>query len=188
MKKDNRKIQRRYKQGCAVIDDAFKADSKVVFIRIDLYYRDNKSSLDKINKDLNKLNVNSHTKPTIFKDCINYITKLEKGDNDNYHAHALFTFRGHEVRKHKYRAEQIGRYWQEVITKGDGAYYNCNTKEYEKYNLDIIERNDEDATNALKKNVAGYLCKDKQSIKNGNGSDKKIKEFRCSAVANKKKA
>ena len=32
------------------------------------------------------------------------------------------------------------------------------------------------------------LCKDKQSIKNSNGSDKKIKEFRCSAVAKKKKA
>ena len=100
----------------------------------------------------------------------------------------MFIFKGHKVRKHKYRAEQIGRYWQEVITKGDGAYYNCNTKEYEKYNLDIIERNDEDATNALKKNVAGYLCKDKQSIKNSNGSDKKIKEFRCSAVAKKKQA
>lgn len=188
MKKDNRKIQRRYKQGCAVIDDAFKADSKVVFIRIDLYYRDNKSSLDKINKDLNKLNVNSHTKPTIFKDCINYITKLEKGDNDNYHAHALFTFKGHNVRNHKYKAEQIGKYWQDSITKGDGCYYNCNTEKYDKYYLGTIHRNDTEAINSLKENVLGYLCKDEQSIKNNDGSDKKIKEFRCSAVAKKKQA
>ena len=123
----------------------------------------------------------------------------------------MFIFKGHKVRKHKYRAEQIGRYWQEVITKGDGAYYNCNTKEYEKYKqevikksydiyhncntkkddkncLGVIERNNEEAINALKNNVLGYLCKDKQSIKNSNGSDKKIKEFRCSAVAKKKKA
>nr|WP_291891665.1 inovirus-type Gp2 protein [Campylobacter sp.] len=141
-----------------------------------------------MNNDLDKLRLNSRSKPSIFKDQIGYVIKLEKGNNDNYHAHALFTFRGHEVKNHKYKAEQIGKYWQEVITKGDGAYYNCNTKEYKKYNLDIIERSDEDATNALKKNVAGYLCKDEQSIKNNDGSDKKIKEFRCSAVAKKKKA
>ena len=187
MKKDNRKIQRRYKQGCAVIDDAFKADSKVVFIRIDLYYRDNKSSLDKINKDLNKLNVNSHTKPTIFKDCINYITKLEKGDNDNYHAHALFTFKGHEVKNHKYKAEQLGKYWQEVITKGDGLYHNCNTKEYDKNCLGVIERSNVDDVEALKENVLGYLCKDEQSIKNSDGSDKKAREFRCSITKKKNK-
>ena len=187
MKKDNRKIQRRYKQGCAVIDDAFKADSKVVFIRIDLYYRDNKSSLDKINKDLNKLNVNSHTKPTIFKDCINYITKIEKGDNDNYHAHALFTFKGHEVKNHKYKAEQLGKYWQEVITKGDGLYHNCNTKEYDKNCLGVIERSNVDDVEALKENVLGYLCKDEQSIKNSDGSDKKAREFRCSITKKKNK-
>ena len=188
MKKDSRKTQRRYKQGCAVIDSSLKLDSRVAVIRLDLSYQDGKGSANRLNSDLNKLRLNARSKPSIFKNQIGYIIKLEKGDNDNYHAHALFTFRGHEVKNHKYKAEQIGKYWQEVITKGDGAYYNCNTKEYEKYNLDIIERSDEDATNALKKNVAGYLCKDKQSIKNSDGSDKKIKEFRCSAVAKKKKA
>ena len=187
-KKMSRKEQRRYDSACAVIDNSLKIDSRISVARIDLYYKKGKGSLEKINNDLDKLRLNSRSKPSIFKDQIGYIIKIEKGSSDNYHSHALFIFKGHKVRKHKYRAEQIGKYWQEVITKGDGAYYNCNTKEYKKYNLDIIERSDEDATNALKKNVASYLCKDKQSIKNSNGSDKKIKEFRCSAVAKKKKA
>lgn len=186
-KKMSRKEQRRYDSACAVIDNSLKIDSRISVARVDLYYKKGKGSLEKINNDLDKLRLNSRSKPSIFKDQIGYIIKIEKGGSDNYHSHALFIFKGHKVRKHKYRAEQIGRYWQEVITKGDGAYYNCNTKEYEKYNLDIIERSDEDATNALKKNVAGYLCKDEQSIKNNDGSDKKIKEFRCSAVAKKKK-
>lgn len=182
-KKMSRKEQRRYDSACAVIDNSLKIDSRISVARIDLYYKKGKGSLEKINNDLDKLRLNSRSKPSIFKDQIGYIIKIEKkGGSDNYHSHALFIFKGHKVRKHKYRAEQIGRYWQEVITKGDGAYYNCNTKEYKKYNLDIIERSDEDATNALKKNVAGYLCKDEQSINNSDGSDKKIREFRCSMI------
>ena len=188
MKKDSRKTQRRYKQGCAVIDNSLKLDSRVAVIRLDLSYQDGKGSANRLNSDLNKLRLNARSKPSRFKNQIGYIIKLEKGYNDNYHAHALFTFRGHEVKNHKYKAEQLGKYWQDTITKGDGLYHNCNTKEYDKNCLGVIERNNEEAINALKNNVLGYLCKDEQSIKNNDGSDKKIKEFRCSAVAKKKKA
>ena len=188
MKKDSRKTQRRYKQGCAVIDSSLKLDSRVAVIRLDLSYQDGKGSANRLNSDLNKLRLNARSKPSIFKNQIGYIIKLEKGDNDNYHAHALFTFRGHEVKNHKYKAEQLGKYWQEVITKGDGLYHNCNTKEYDKNCLGVIERSNVDDVEALKENVLGYLCKDEQSINNSDGSDKKIKEFRCSAVAKKKKA
>ena len=177
MKKDSRKTQRRYKQGCAVIDSSLKLDSRVAVIRLDLSYQDGKGSANRLNSDLNKLRLNARSKPSIFKNQIGYIIKLEKGYNDNYHAHALFTFRGHEVKNHKYKAEQLGKYWQEVITK-----------EYDKNCLGVIERSNVDDVEALKENVLGYLCKDEQSIKNSNGSDKKIKEFRCSAVAKKKKA
>ena len=186
MKKDNRKEQRRYDSACTVIDSAFETDSRVAVVRVDLSYREGKSSAQRINSDLNKLRLNARSKPSIFKDQIGYVIKLEKGDNDNYHAHALFTFKGHEVKNHKYKAEQIGKYWQEVITKGDGIYHNCNTKKYDKNCLGVIERSNVDDIEALKENVLGYLCKDEQSIKNSDGSDKKIKEFRCSAVAKKK--
>ena len=187
MKKDSRKTQRRYKQGCAVIDSSLKLDSRVAVIRLDLSYQDGKGSADRLNSDLNKLRLNSRSKPSIFKDQIGYVIKLEKGDNDNYHAHALFTFRGHEVKNHKYKAEQLGKYWQEVITKGDGIYHNCNTKEYDKNCLGVIERSNVDDVEALKENVLGYLCKDEQSIKNSDGSDKKAREFRCSITKKKNK-
>ena len=188
MKKDSIKTQRRYKQGCAVIDNSLKLDSRVAVIRLDLSYQDGKGSANRLNSDLNKLRLNARSKPSIFKDQIGYVIKLEKGDNDNYHAHALFTFRGHKVRNHKYKAEQLGKYWQDTITKGDGLYHNCNTKEYDKNCLGVIERSNVDDVEALKENVLGYLCKDEQSINNSDGSDKKIREFRCSAVAKKKKA
>ena len=105
MKKDSRKTQRRYKQGCAVIDNSLKLDSRVAVIRLDLSYQDGKGSANRLNSDLNKLRLNARSKPSIFKNQIGYIIKLEKGYNDNYHAHALFTFRGHEVKNHKYKAE-----------------------------------------------------------------------------------
>ena len=186
MKKDSRKEQRRYDSACTVIDTAFETDSRIAVVRVDLSYREGKSSAQRINSDLNKLRLNARSKPSIFKDQIGYIIKLEKGNNENYHAHALFTFRGHNVRNHKYKAEQLGKYWQEVITKGDGLYHNCNTKEYDKYCIGTIHRNDTEAINALKETVVSFLCKDEQSTKNSDGSDKKAKEFRCS-VAKKKK-
>lgn len=187
MKKDSRKTQRRYKQGCAVIDNSLKLDSRVAVIRLDLSYQDGKGSADRLNSDLNKLRLNARSKPSIFKDQIGYVIKLEKGDNDNYHAHALFTFRGHKVRNHKYKAEQLGKYWQDTITKGDGLYHNCNTKKYDKNCLGVIERSNVDDVEALKENVLGYLCKDEQSIKNSDGSDKKAREFRCSITKKKNK-
>ena len=186
MKKDSRKEQRRYDSACTVIDTAFETDSRIAVVRVDFSYREGKSSAQRINSDLNKLRLNARSKPSIFKDQIGYIIKLEKGNNENYHAHALFTFRGHNVRNHKYKAEQLGKYWQEVITKGDGLYHNCNTKEYDKYCIGTIHRNDTEAINALKETVVGFLCKDEQSTKNSEGSDKKAKEFRCS-IAKKKK-
>ena len=181
-KKMSRKEQRRYDSACTVIDSAFETDSRVAVVRVDLSYREGKSSAQRINSDLNKLRLNARSKPSIFKDQIGYVIKLEKGDNDNYHAHALFTFKGHEVKNHKYKAEQIGKYWQEVITKGDGIYHNCNTKKYDKNCLGVIERSNVDDVEALKENVLGYLCKDEQSINNSDGSDKKIREFRCSMI------
>ncbi|MDY5466223.1 MAG: inovirus-type Gp2 protein [Campylobacter sp.] len=182
MKQNNRKTLRRYKQGCTVIDSSLELDSRVAVIRLDLSCQNSKGSADRLNSDLNKLRLNARSNPSIFKDQIGYVIKLEKGDNDNYHAHALFTFREHEVKNHKYKAEQLGKYWQEVITKGNGIYHNCNTKEYDKNCLGVIERSSVDDIEELKENVLGYLCKDEQSIKNSDGSDKKIREFRCSVI------
>ena len=186
MEKDTRKEQRRYDSACTVIDTAFETDSRIAVVRVDFSYREGKSSAQRINSDLNKLRLNARSKPSIFKDQIGYIIKLEKGNNENYHAHALFTFRGHNVRNHKYKAEQLGKYWQEVITKGDGLYHNCNTKEYDKYCIGTIHRNDTEAINALKETVVGFLCKDEQSTKNSDGSDKKAKEKRYSVTKKKK--
>ena len=186
MKKDIRKTQRRYKQGCAVIDNSLKLDSRVAVIRLDLSYQDGKGSADRLNSDLNKLRLNARSKPSIFKHQIGYIMKLEKGNNDNYHAHALFTFRGHNVRNHIYKADQLGKYWRDTITKGDGLYFNCNIEKYDKYCIGTIHRNDTEAINALKETVVSFLCKDEQSTKNSDGSNKKAKEFRCSVVKKKK--
>ena len=186
MEKDTRKEQRRYNSACAVIDSAFETDSRVVVVRVDLSYREGKSSAQRINSDLNRLMLNARSKPSIFKHQIGYIMKLEKGNNDNYHAHALFTFRGHNVRNHIYKADQLGKYWRDTITKGDGLYFNCNIEKYDKYCIGTIHRNDTEAINALKETAVSFLCKDEQSTKNSDGSDKKAKEFRCSVVKKKK--
>ena len=92
-KKMSRKEQRRYDSACTVIDNSLKIDSRISVARVDLYYKKGKGSLEKINNDLDKLRLNSRSKPSIFKDQIGYIIKIEKGGSDNYHSHALFIFK-----------------------------------------------------------------------------------------------
>ena len=77
-KKMSRKEQRRYDSACTVIDNSLKIDSRISIARVDLYYKKGKGSLEKINNDLDKLRLNSRSKPSIFKDQIGYIIKIEK--------------------------------------------------------------------------------------------------------------
>ena len=77
-KKMSRKEQRRYDSACTVIDNSLKIDSRISVARVDLYYKKGKGSLEKINNDLDKLRLSSRSKPSIFKDQIGYIIKIEK--------------------------------------------------------------------------------------------------------------
>lgn len=159
------------------INRLLEKHSKVNVIRVDLAYNKETSKIkttEDVNKDLNKLYNNMRSKPSIFKDKIGHIVKKEYTEDKGMHIHGLFVFDGNKVLKDSYKAEQIGEYWKDTITKKEGIYHNCNrTKnEYENNGIGMIDYRDSEKIDKLHKNVLPYLCKEEQEIKDSNSKSK----------------
>ena len=150
------------------IDNLFDHHSKLLVIRIDLSYQTNKKYLITKNlltehrKKLYKA-INQHP---LFKQCVGYMIKLEYGRNKGFHYHTLFFFNGQKVYKDIVIAKMIGEYWANIITKGNGLYFNCNYQKerYRELGIGMINRKEQHLRNGLIKTIH-YLCKVDKNIK-----------------------
>ncbi|WP_458410992.1 rolling circle replication-associated protein, partial [Aliarcobacter butzleri] len=86
---------------------------------------DSKSiTFEDASKDLNKMLNNTRSKPTVFGEMIGYITKKELGEDKGVHIHVAIIYNGNIVREDITKAQQIGEYWKNNITKGKGVFHN----------------------------------------------------------------
>ncbi|PRM87010.1 YagK/YfjJ domain-containing protein [Aliarcobacter cryaerophilus] len=164
----NNTIKRRKESTEKYIDALLDNNSKLCGVRVDLKYKQEFAkdvSLDTINKDLKRMLDNRRNNKTVFGNNLGYIIKKEISDKGNPHLHALFLEDGNKVQKAAYKADQIGKYWSEYITKGKGCYENCNRREYKNNGIGMIGYTDKDKINNLKEHVVSYFYKtDEQSI------------------------
>lgn len=103
--------------------------SRLIVVRLDLKYRLDKvigMTVGQAQEDLKHFLSNMRNKPTLFDDLVGYIWKLEHGDYGHEHFHVILFFTNDQLLNDSYRAEEIGKYWEQVITKGRGTYFNCN--------------------------------------------------------------
>lgn len=164
----NNTIKRRKESTEKYIDALIENNSKLCAIRVDLKYKQEFAkdvSLDTINKDLKRMLDNRRNNKTVFGNNLGYIIKKEISDKGNPHLHALFLEDGNKVQKAAYKADQIGKYWSEDITKGKGCYENCNRREYKNNGIGMVDYTDKEKINNLKKHAVSYFYKtNKQSI------------------------
>ncbi|RJQ29747.1 inovirus Gp2 family protein [Candidatus Parcubacteria bacterium] len=130
-----------------------------------------KVCFDRVHADRKRLFSNRKGKPLLFRELVGYIWKIECAREAGYHIHVCFLFDGSKVDKHEYYADQIGRYWADVITKGQGYFYNCNKNKasYEKHNrwaLGQVDHFDVQKRENLY-NSLSYLAKADQAIEFG---------------------
>ena len=94
--------------------------------------------------DFQQFKNNWRGKSTLFANLKGYIWKLEWGPGKGIHYHLIFFFDGSQVLKDAYLAQQIGKYWTEVITKGSGLYWNCNASkdQYRELGIGVIRADD----------------------------------------------
>ena len=145
----------------AMIDQMFQQFSKVLVIRLDLYFQYDLAhtmSHDNAVWYLTKLRNNMRNNQ-LFNSMITYMAKLEYGLDKGWHFHVCFCFNGQQVQNGQYLAMQIGQYWLDTIVGQNlGLYYSCNSRKYDKSGIGMIDYRDIDKINIFK-NIIAYLCK-----------------------------
>ncbi len=148
------------------IDELSNEYSKLNMIRVDIGYKKPYSddvTLADANRDMKRMFNNMRSKPNVFKDQVGYVLKKEYTKDKGMHYHAIFIFDGQKVQKDKYKADQIGKYWEQV-TKEKGSYHNCHRNTYDRNGIGMLDHRDSDKRKILDEDVIPYLCKDEQNI------------------------
>lgn len=168
----NREVQfekRTVKSFSDYIYALFNVYSKILVVRFDVGYAKEASrgaSLDDLRNDVMHMLANMRGKPSLFKHLTGYIIKFEHGEGKGFHAHFILFYDGQKVCKDEYFSMQVGEYWKQVITKGDGLYFSCNVKksEYVRCGIGMIDHADAVKREFFMKEVLSYLFREKQPI------------------------
>lgn len=161
---------RNYLSMAEYIYSLFQYKSSLLVLRIDFHYHQEYAhsiSLAEARADMTRMLRNRRANKRLFDGWVGYIIKTEYGIEKGYHFHALIFFNGADRQRGVYWADEIGRYWEEVITKKRGYAFNSNARtDLPKAWIGIgkIDRSDE----AKLKNllyVVRYLTKAEQFIR-----------------------
>ncbi|ABK06939.1 MULTISPECIES: inovirus-type Gp2 protein [Burkholderia cepacia complex] len=125
----------------------------------------------------------------LLRGIVDYIWKLEEGDESGLHLHVLIFYTADSCRD-VYIAQQLGEYWKETATDGKGQYWNSNAHKafHEKYGHGVgtgeINWDDDAKREALRENIR-YMTKADQFLKMKYGERSRL--FGTSQVEEKKK-
>jgi hypothetical protein len=148
------------------VNDLFSKYSKLIVLRVDLHYKANvEADFFRFKSDFRKFKNNARHNHSL-RELVGYIFKIEYGLKKKLHSHALLFFNGQErdPQKHVNLAKKVGEYWRDVVTQGDGDYFNCNDIEstYTYPALGCIQHFDDKRNNLPY--VLEYLCKKKMQF------------------------
>lgn len=169
-----READRRYEEYAGYIDALFDRNDRLIVLRLDLGYEKRFAkniTLEVALEDIDKL-MNNRRNNRLFDHMVGYIIKTEFGIDRRIHFHTIFFFNGsrRQGSGHIRLAQEIGEYWCNSITQGEGSYWNCNRQvgEFERRDrcgIGEIRWNDERTRNNLKNYVLTYLFKLEQSFR-----------------------
>lgn len=164
----------RFVDYCGYFNAIMDSCDKVNCLRLDVFYRKDVThqiGLEELSNDLDHL-IRNMRNNSLFDDLKGYIFKIEYGIDKGMHCHLTFFFNGSErnPRSHIHHTQQIGEYWVNVITKGRGAYWNCNAhaNSFDKLGrraIGLIHWRDQVTRQNVLEYVIGYACKPEQIIK-----------------------
>lgn len=164
-----REAKRSIKANAKYFNTLSRIYPKLIAIRVDLFYRQMVGippNLEDLNRHLEIMLANSRSNKTVFGGKVGHLAKIEYGVRKGPHLHLVIFFDGAErdFRRHWNLANAIGEYWKDVITKGQGDYYNCHT-DYPLFEMrgvcgiGLLHRDDEQRKSNFRRYVLMYLCK-----------------------------
>ena len=141
LRKRRKHCRKNYRNSVKWLGKYFNTYSKLLVLRLDLYYKYDISELTNTSPDFNSPRHNVHCLMTIkadverllgdfrsdpiLKEIIGYYLKFEHGPYKGQHVHCIFLLDGHDHQKDVKWAENIGQHWVK-LTNGRGTYHNCN--------------------------------------------------------------
>ena len=137
--------ERATKSATDYIDQLFENHSKLQVLRLDLYHKKTEEGpreLKELKQDVAHLISNSRSNKSLFGHMKGKIIKYENGDGRGPHAHTILFFDGQKLQKDAHLGDEIGKYWSENITKGNGTYHNVNRnkEKFERVGIGMIDQ------------------------------------------------
>ncbi len=123
-------------------------------------------SLQEVQRDRKRLFTNIKGKPSLFRNLVGYVWRIECAREAGYHLHVTLFWNGAEVEGDWFYAQEVGNYWNTVITKGRGYFENCNAKrpKYGKsWGLGTVNHWDAEKRQQLR-HALEYFCKTNQMV------------------------
>ncbi|CAN7504584.1 inovirus-type Gp2 protein [Cupriavidus necator] len=166
-----RNAERNEKKGLAIEQKVFEAKSRQLVLMLHFGYQEQyreQITLDEIQAHRKKF-FNNRRMNTLLQGIVDYIWKLEEGDESGLHLHVLLFYKAADSCRDVYIAKQIGEYWVK-LTGGKGQYWNSNADKlfHAKYGHGVgtgeIDWNDEPKRRALRQNIR-YMTKAEQFLK-----------------------
>lgn len=151
------------------IDAHFTKRSRLLFVRLDLGYKDSyltgierdvETVYHRIKQDWAKLHKDL-TRKILRTGLCGYVWKLEFGLSKSFHLHVLLILNSSMFRGDVTIAKIVGDHWNNTITTGDGTYFNCNAKKehFRFCGIGQIGRDDFVGRENLSNRVGMYLTK-----------------------------
>lgn len=172
----NRLINRskqNFRKARSYLNALFRNYTKLLVLRLDLSWKSEfaKDMTVEMARETFKHFMNNQRRNQLFSSCVGYIAKMEYGIEKAHHFHVVFFLDGQLSHKAEYLAQQFGKYWEAVVTKGQGMFFNCHSKklnfpmyEYKRHGIGMVNHLDVEKRDFLLNDVIAYFCKNEQFL------------------------
>lgn len=146
------------------ISDLKIAHSKIMIVRLDLYYH--QELIQSIRSQQNVVadwsQLLAFARKSYKGNFLGYAMKIEFGNDRGVHVHSIFIMNGSKLERDVKVARSLGHHWVKDVVPGIGRYFNCNEKTHqEKYKwraVGTFTKMDEEFQNGLKA-MSAYVTK-----------------------------
>ncbi len=161
-----------FRSSCQYMAAIFSEHSKVLVLRVDLYYRPEHkgwANTELASKGLRKF-MRALREDRIVPDVLGWVCKRENGLYRGVHYHLMVVLDGHEHRDAANLSKLIGETWVKRCTGNEpkGSYFNCYTrqKEYQFNGLGLVHISDRQKLIGIREALR-YITKGDYQLKTG---------------------
>lgn len=180
-----RQAQDNFESGREYIYHRASGHSKLLILRIDLYYKpyfDVAGADNLVNSFLRWLR-SPACKRNLLPSYLGFLVKRENGLVRGMHYHVMVVCNGNEQRSAEYLTRQLGQHWATLTGQGPGSFHNCyaDKDRYHFNGLGVLELDDWEKMAGLRA-ALWYMTKADCVIK---ASNSKVKNFWRSPIPRK---